>query len=140
MRELIKQHEGFRGTPYKDTVGATTIGWGHNLDASPLTPPLCEPIFEVDIAKAEATANALCPSWAFLDPVRQAVVTECAFVLGANRLAAFRAFFMAIESKDWGGASYGLINSRWHDQAPKRVDELAQMMKTGEWPGEVSFA
>ena len=35
--EILKGYEGFSGTPYLDTAGHRSIGYGHNLDVSPLS-------------------------------------------------------------------------------------------------------
>jgi len=38
MVERIKSHEGYKPSPYKDTVGKWTVGYGRNLEDNPLTP------------------------------------------------------------------------------------------------------
>ena len=43
--DQLKRDEGFRSTIYKDEVGKSTVGYGHNLDAKPL-PDLVTPITE----------------------------------------------------------------------------------------------
>ena len=58
---LIKQFEGYSETPYQDSAGIWTIGYGHTEEVTKNTPPLvpeqAEQFFEEDIKSAEHTVN-----------------------------------------------------------------------------------
>ena len=52
LGERIKKHEGYRLTPYKDTEGILTVGYGRNLEAVPFSPAEVELMFQTDLRRA----------------------------------------------------------------------------------------
>lgn len=56
-----KQNEGFRSTPYKDTTGVPTIGYGFNMQAHPgmpsqMTQAQADPYFQDYYKNADSLA------------------------------------------------------------------------------------
>lgn len=134
IRDLIRRHEGVKRKPYTDTVGKVTIGVGRNLTDCGLTDDEIEHLYRNDVMAAKDACRRLVPNWSFLDDVRKAALTDMAFNLGYNRLSEFVHMLAAIARKDWDAAAAEMLASKWARQVPMRAAELAEMMRTGEWP------
>lgn len=128
----IKRHEGFRGKPYQDTTGHTTIGYGRNLDANPLTEMEAEMLLRADIQRALTGCRNL-DFWPTLDEVRQRVLIEMALNLGIDGVLKFRKMLGAISIQAWAQASHEMRDSRWAGQVGERAQVLADAMLTGEY-------
>jgi lysozyme len=127
-------------------TGNLTVGYGHNLSASPLPLELYEPdgsiseatadeILEDDINAATLPLVDNCSPWfQQLDPVRQAVLIDLSFNMGWPVLSEFRSTLACFAEFDWQGASYGMLESLWAKQVGQRAVEDAHMVLTGEWP------
>jgi len=131
VMRLLQGHEGFKGKPYKDTTGNTTLGYGHNLDAKPLTKKQAEALMKDDIADARAQAAKL-PYYETLDPTRKDAVTALAYNLGPKGLAGFKKFHAAMASGDYQTAANELLNSTWAKQVgSQRAAEMAYLILHG---------
>jgi lysozyme len=74
------------------------------------------------------------PEFAYLDPVRQAVLIDMAFNLGARGVSAFTTFLSCVSSGQWAAAAADLRGTLVYSQLPDRYERLATMIQTGEWP------
>ena len=121
----VQSAEGFSPTPYEDAGGKPHIGYGHQL---PLTEAEANALLAADLAEARSGAARVvgAGTWATLDPARQDALTEAAFVLGAAGLRRFEGMLSAIRSGDFETAAAELLDSRWAEQAPDRVQRLAE--------------
>lgn len=145
-KELTKSHEGLRLQPYRCPAGHLTIGWGHNLDAKPITRQAAEVIFAADYAEAQShAAKALGPAWDTLDPVRRAALTDMAFQMGlgyprkghvpGKGLRSFTSMLSAMRLGDWSTAKLECLDSPYaRTQTPSRARRIARMIETGLWP------
>ena len=127
--ERIKKHEGFRGQPYKDTTGHTTIGYGRNLDDNPLTEEEAEVLLLNDLQRTHERLLRRLPVYAELDSTRQGVLLEMAFQLGVNGLLRFSKMLRAIEYARWEEAAWELMDSKYAQQVPERAARLAFLMR-----------
>lgn len=137
MDQLIRQlarHEGFRGQPYKDTEGHTTIGYGRNLDARPLTHEEGRMLLERDLLLYSSSLEARWPECLTLDDVRYSAVLNMAYNLGVDGLMKFRQMRAALEARNWDLAAGEALNSLWAQQVGRRAREIAYMLETGRWP------
>jgi len=126
----VKQAEGFRRMPYRDTVGVETIGYGCAISIGwpePLAAAICK--LQLEMAEAECAANII--GWLDLDPIRQSVLIEMAFNLGYAKLSQFHDLMRAIQNKDWKAAADAMLDSRWAMQVKGRAVRLARLMETG---------
>ncbi len=61
--DFIKGHEGFKATPYKDSAGLWTIGYGHKLSAGEwydsISDAQATQLLASDLATAEGAVNSL---------------------------------------------------------------------------------
>lgn len=121
-KRSIKRHEGYRPSPYRDTEGILTIGWGHNLDAKPLSPHVCNEIFNEDFddafmaARREMYFDGLPEAW-------RMVVIEMFFQLG-SKFHSFDNLKVALIAGDWDRARTEMLDSLWARQTPQRVKDL----------------
>lgn len=144
LLEALKIHEGLRLVPYQDTVGKTTIGYGHNLDAKPLPwlyhgpaipKRVAEAILEQDVDDAIRGLDVCIPWWRQLDDVREQVLADLSFNMGVGNprrgLSSFVNTLGAIQGGRWQDAHDGLLASKWARQVGARAHRLAAMMLTG---------
>lgn len=134
--ESLTKHEGLRTLPYEDSVGVLTIGVGHNLEDRPLTNRAVQTILEDDIAEAVYELNRIKSYLDFektLSDVRENVLVEMIFNLGAPRLSKFVKFWAAIKEADYDKAAIEMLDSKWARQVGQRAKTLAEQMRTGEF-------
>lgn len=125
--------EGFRGSPYLDSRGCTSIGYGRNLLGNPLTSEEGEYLLRNDLARIKGEINRRLPWVNALDDVRQRVFHELAYNMGIRGLLSFVKMLAAAEAEDWLTANAELLNSSWSRQVQlARRDRLASMLLTGE--------
>lgn len=134
-RDIVKAQllvdEGVRTKPYRDTVGALTIGCGRNLDAKGLSQSEIDLMLENDVNDAEYDARELFPTFDQLTDNRKAVLINMAFNLGRDRLGKFRKLIKAVTSEDFAAAYVEMVTSLWADQVKQRAVRLAKIMKDG---------
>jgi len=131
VEEMITRHEGIRHVMYKDSLGVATIGVGHNL-SKPISDAAIAQIEADDIADARHDCSTF--DWfVYLDSVRQAVVIDMVFNMGLHRFKGFKNTIGHIAAGQYNAAALEMLDSVWATQVGKRADELAVMMRTGEW-------
>lgn len=115
--------------PYVDTVGKTTIGYGHNLDAKGLPTDVARMLLSIDIADAIEDVRHNFSCYDQLTRPRQMVLVSMAFNLGRDRLSKFVRFIGAVHLGKYDEAADHLLDSLAAKQAPARYQELAKMMR-----------
>lgn len=131
--DRIALHEGFRPKVYKDSVGVLTIGYGRNLEHNGITEDEAEYLLRNDVQTAINGARGLFDNFDALDDVRQEVLVEMAFNLGAVRLSQFKKMIAAVERFDFAAAADEMKDSLWHNQVKMRATELEGAMLTGKF-------
>lgn len=132
--ELIKQMEGKRLKPYKDTGGVLTVGYGHTKNANrEITDAEAEQLLVEDVARAEADVDALVKV-----PLSQSqydALVSFAYNVGGSQLAK-STLIKKLNAGDYEGAAKEF--SRWvHDDGKKvsglvkRRAEEAKMFMSG---------
>ncbi len=130
VKERIKQHEGKRHTPYMDSEGILTVGYGRNLEAIPFSDDEIDLMFENDFRAAVDRAESFFVYHA-LNEVRRGVLIEMIFQMGAKGVAKFVKFLDAAAEGDWQRAHDEMLNSRWANQTPERAEKLAKIFLNG---------
>jgi lysozyme len=133
LSEQLRRHEGYRKFVYLDTVGKRTVGYGRNLDDVGIREHEAAYLLSGDITNAIQDLVTRYPWFERLDPVRQAVLVNMGFNLGATKLAGFKNTLACIERGQYGEASRRMLDSLWAQQVGKRAVELSAQMKTGAW-------
>jgi lysozyme len=130
LRQL-KEHEGVRLKPYKDTVGKTTIGCGRNLTDRGISDAEMHFLLANDIDLVIKQLDGALPWWRGLDEVRQLVLADMCFNLGLGGLLGFHSTLQDIRDGDYKNAALGMRASKWFRQVGRRAERLARMMETG---------
>ena len=127
----LRRDEGVRRFAYWDTTGHLTIGVGHNLSAVGLSDAAIEFLLIEDLRDTEAELDLRWPWWRDLDGVRQRVMCNLCFNLGATKLATFVRFLAAVQAGSYQVAAHELASSLWHRQVGERAVRLEGMMIRG---------
>lgn len=126
----VQQHKGCRLTPYRDSLGVLTIGWGRNLETVGISQAEADRMLDVDLTRAYHAVSA----WAWfaqLSPARQQVLAEMAYNLGVRRLMGFGRMLEACKAGRYQEAADEMIQSRWAEQVKGRARTLAEAMRRG---------
>ena len=147
LRAQLALHEGSRLAAYLDSVGILTVGIGHNCQSSPvagvskvgdrITEEQQAELFANDIADVVAEMDRRWPWWSALDDVRQNVLADMCFNMGAPTLSKFVNTLRAVEEGRYADAAAGMLKSLWAKQVGTRALRLSVMMETGKWPHDV---
>lgn len=146
MRRLIDQikfEEGLRLEAYTCPAGKLTIGYGHNLDASPslegqkiphrIDAAFAEVLLEIDIDKTIALLSEKWHGFQLLPPARRDACINMAFQLGVTGFMKFKKMRDAMLKCDWQKAADEALNSNWAKQTPERAQRVAGQIRTGEY-------
>lgn len=130
MLEDLRRDEGLRLTPYVDSLGVLTIGYGINLHGG-LSRAECELLLEHRAVERLGELTSVLPWFEGLDPVRQRVLLNAAYQLGVHGLLAFRKMLAFLKEGAYEKAAREMESSLWARQTPNRVARLADMMRKG---------
>ena len=131
LKESIKRHEGFSHTPYKDSVGKTTIGYGRNIQDVGISLDEANILLTNDIKRATIDAENAVNGFDLLDDVRQEVIIDMVFNMGLTRFKGFKKTIKFINEHKFEDAAMEMLDSKWANQVGRRAVKLSQMMSTG---------
>jgi lysozyme len=145
LETRIMNDEGFEARPYLDTVGVPTIGYGTthilgkpvSMDAQTMTPAIAREVLRSHLYGALVDAQKVVKNFDELDSVRQEVVVNMVFNLGAKGLSKFVRFLAALEAHSYTEASDEMQDSRWYYQTHGRAKRLQWEMQHGQISGPV---
>ncbi len=129
--EIIKENEGLRLTPYRDTKGRLTIGYGHNLDDKPISESVAEFILNEDISDAAHDLFSHYPAYTALSEPRQYALIDMTFNMGINKVKKFYKMHQAIKEYDFKRAAFEILDSKYHVDVGNRAKINAGMMRDG---------
>ena len=139
----IKDSEGFSDTPYQDSEGNWTVGWGHKLrEGKPRKGKYASAelsrLLRKDLNRAEGEAQELLEGITYLLPGQITVVIEMCFILGKHGASEFKLFFGALREGSLMRACWQLRHdshgneSPWYKEEPNRVNKLCERLMTGK--------
>ena len=131
LRQLLIRHEGLRLKPYLDTEGKTTIGVGRNLTDNGISEAEAMVLFYNDVTVAVTQLQSIFPGYNDWTEARRNAMADMMFQLGASRFSGFVKMIASIMEGNWTVAASEMRNSRWYQQVPVRVEELAEMVEEG---------
>jgi lysozyme len=137
LLESVKKHEGYRNKVYLDTLGKRTVGVGHLCvedfweDDKEYEEKFLMTILEHDLQTAIKSAKQLIEEFGCDDIDEQAeeILIEMVFQLGKTGVSKFKNMWKALAEKNYIGASYEMLDSRWAKQTPNRAKAMADLMK-----------
>jgi lysozyme len=127
-----RRYEGLSVLPYQCPTGHLTIGYGHNLELG-ISKEVADVLLQQDMQSAQQAVAKRFAWWAQLNEVRQFVLVDMCFNMGLAKLCTFKKMVAALRRADYTAAASEMLNSRWAVQVGHRAQELAAMMKTGEY-------
>lgn len=126
--DSIKKEEGFSGSPYKDSLGFLTIGYGTKLPISEkegellLNNRLMLMVQELNLHKSE-TLNKM--------PVDKLdVIYNLMYQIGVPGLLKFKKMWAALEQENYSLAADEMLDSKWKRQTPARAKRLSERMRS----------
>lgn len=132
----LSRDQGRLNRLYTDTVGKITAGVGRNLTDVGFSEDEVELMLKNDIQRTQRALDKNLPWWKSLDPVRQRVLLNMAFNMGAEApgqgLLGFKNTLRAMEMGDYAAAAEGMLASKWATQVGARAVLLAAMMLSGK--------
>ncbi len=138
LKEQIKEHEGFVPRTYKDSLGKRTIGFGHLCvepeqwdDDKEYTREELERVFDKDFEEAVKNAESLI-SERSINFIAKQVIIEMLFQLGIGGVGKFKKMWSALDTEDYGEASFQMMDSLWAKQTPNRAEKLSQKMRSAK--------
>jgi GH24 family phage-related lysozyme (muramidase) len=136
VKERIKKHEGFRNIVYLDSLGKTTIGYGHLItktdnfiQGKEYSKEELDALFEKDFDIACDQAMSLVGDFNICEDAI-GVVIEMIFQLGIGNVSKFKNMLEALKESDYAHAAVHMLVSNWHKQTPTRCEELAEILRT----------
>jgi lysozyme len=127
--EQLKADEGLQLTPYNDSRGNLTIGYGHNLGAG-IPKFVAELLLTSDLTAATRDAQTF-PQFASLSVPRQEVLIQMVFNLGLVKVHTFSHMLRALTKGDYQGVATEMLASDWHKEVGARAERLAAQMVQG---------
>ena len=135
LSDQLRIHEGVRKHVYLCSAGYETIGVGRNIADSGLglSDDEIDYLLENDITRCCKELETY--SWfSDLDEVRQDALINMCFNLGLSRLANFKSALSSMAVGAYADAAEHFLDSRWASQVGNRAQEVAHMIRTGEYP------
>ena len=135
LSDQLRIHEGVRSHFYRCTSGLATIGVGRCIEEGSLglSDDEIDYLLENDIKRCKQELIAF--SWFMdLDAVRQDAMVNLCFNLGFSRLSLFTNALGAMAEANYDLAAMEFLDSKWARQVGKRSEDVAHMIRTGEYP------
>lgn len=144
LEAMLIRHEDLRLKPYDDAtgkelrpgdtlIGKLTIGVGRNLTDVGITPAEAMILLNADIGQAVADLRRNLKWFDSLNEARQAALIDMRFNLGLAGLSGFPKMLDAMYRHRWKLAAAEAKDSKWARQVGGRSDEIADMIRSGEW-------
>jgi lysozyme len=132
---MLKRHESSESHVYLCSEGFETIGVGRNISSTGLglSEDEIDYLLANDIKRCQAELEENFDWYASLDGIRKDACIDFNFNVGLTTFLKFKKFIAAMEKSDWDTAAKELLSSKYADQVGYRADELAEMIKSGEY-------
>jgi lysozyme len=132
--ELVKQEEGLRLQPYRDTKGVLTIGYGTNIENIDEGEAEWLLFNRLDDAEVDVMVVINASTYLMQNEARRAVLISMAYNLGRSRLRTFKKMILALQQNDHREAADQMLDSKWAKvDVPDRARRAADIMRTGRF-------
>jgi GH24 family phage-related lysozyme (muramidase) len=146
--EMIKRHEGKRNTPYKDSLGLWTVGYGHLIGDGRSLPAEwnrtfsdqeIDALFAQDFAKHKAGAERI-PGFDKANDSGKAAIIDLTFNMGNAWYRRFPNASAALARGDFETFANEMQNSLWFRQVGRRGPTIVAMLRAGGSGGSQTAA
>lgn len=127
----IQAHEGYRNRVYRDTVGKQTIGWGWNIDDTPICEEAAAVQLRWQIENAEKECQKAFDFYPNLTLARKEVLVEMCFNMGLKTLLTFKRTLALMAASKHEKAAEQMLLSLWAQQVGQRARTLAAKYAAG---------
>ena len=103
--ESIKEHEGYVGVVYKDSLGIDTIGYGFAIKDLELDEDICEMILERKLKNLNDRVRVRFEWYRYMPPQIQDVIMEMCYQLGVTGFSKFKKTILFLQNKQFHDAS-----------------------------------
>ena len=129
LLERIKEHEGYVGVVYKDSLGIDTIGYGFAIKDLELDEDICEEILVRKLKNLDNMIKIKFSWFRYMPPQIKDVVMEMCYQLGVTGFSKFKKTIAYLQNKQWDDASEEMLDSLWAKQTPNRAKALSNIVK-----------
>ena len=127
--DSIKQHEGYVGIVYKDSLGIDTIGYGFAIKDLELDEDICEIILERKLKDLQSRVDLKFNWYRYMPQEIKDIVMEMCYQLGITGFSKFKKTIAYLQNKQWNDASVEMLDSLWAKQTPNRAKEMSDRVK-----------
>lgn len=134
--EMLKRHEGVKTHAYRCSENFVTVAVGRNIDENGglgLSVDEIDFLLANDIRRCRAELLENFDWFEGLDSIRQDALIDFNFNVGLTTFMKFKKFIAAMKKGNWDAAATELLSSKYATQVGARADELAAMIKSGEY-------
>ena len=132
LKDSIKEHEGYVGVVYKDSLGIDTIGYGFAIKDLELDEDICDIILERKLKNLNDRVRVRFEWYRYMPPQIQDVIMEMCYQLGVTGFSKFKKTILFLQNKQFHDASQEMLDSLWARQTPNRAKELSNRVKEVE--------
>ena len=133
--------EGFRASPYLDTVNVPTIGYGTtrilgkavSMNDPDISKEDARIFLRAELFQAMMDAQQIIFRFDELNSARQELLSNMAYNLGMTGLSGFKKMIVALTRLDYDIAAEEMLDSKWAKQVGPRATRLADVMRSGQW-------
>jgi len=127
--DSIKQHEGYVGVVYKDSLGIDTIGYGFAIKDLELDVDVCDIILERKLKNLKDRIDNKFNWYKYMPQEIKDIITEMCYQLGVTGFSKFKKTIAYLQNKEWKNASVEMLDSKWAKQTPNRAKEMSNSVK-----------
>ena len=138
VKEEIKACEGYVNKIYKCSEGFDTIFYGHKVTPEDdyehgveYTKNEGEVVFEKDFQTTLDAAERLIADRPINNTAKE-VIINMVYQIGEGGVSKFKNMWKALDSEDYGEASFQMLDSLWAKQTPARAGKLAGKMRSAK--------
>ena len=138
VKDEIKACEGYVNKIYKCSEGFDTIFYGHKVTPEDdyehgveYTKDEGEVVFEKDFQTTLNAAERLIADRPINNTAKE-VIINMVYQIGEGGVSKFKNMWKALDSEDYGEASFQMLDSLWAKQTPARAGKLAGKMRSAK--------
>jgi lysozyme len=138
VKEEIKLCEGYVNKIYQCSEGFDTIFYGHKITPTDeyqhgveYSKEEGELVFERDFQRTLEAAERLIGDRQINNTAKE-VIINMVYQIGEGGVSKFKNMWKALDTKDYGEASFQMLDSLWAKQTPARAGKLAGKMRAAK--------